>query len=212
MGMRRRDILIRLFRMISGRMPRPVKVLLLAGATLAIAALSSACGTQRIRVPKSSPNYAGAVLFSQRCSGCHTLIAAATHGSASNIKTRLIENGPNLNTRCQRPASLVLYAIENGGDSGATMPQNIVVGQQAREVAMFVATYAGDRSATPVGELPCDKRPLGTLPVAGATPVNMTTSTASTTPATTTEAGAGKKAGKGKTAAAKASKKAKHHK
>ncbi len=37
----------------------------------------------------------------------------------------------------------MLYAIENGGFSGAYMPQNVVVGQDAIDVAKFVATYAG---------------------------------------------------------------------
>ncbi len=35
----------------------------------------------------------------------------------------------------------MLYAIENGGFSGAYMPQNVVVGKQAQEVAAFVARY-----------------------------------------------------------------------
>ena len=87
--------------------------------------------------------YRGAVLFSQRCSGCHTLSYAATHGSAANVRTREVDNGPNFNVRCERPVTRVLYAIENGGFSGAIMPQNVVVGQQAREVAEFVAKYAG---------------------------------------------------------------------
>ena len=37
----------------------------------------------------------------------------------------------------------MLYAIRNGGFSGAIMPQNIVTGAQAQEVAAFVAKYAG---------------------------------------------------------------------
>ena len=49
--------------------------------------------------------------------------------------------------RCERPIDRVLYAIENGGFSGAYMPQNIVVGQDAIEVAKFVATYAGPPGA-----------------------------------------------------------------
>ena len=36
-----------------------------------------------------------------------------------------------------------LFAIQNGGYSGAIMPQNIVVGDEAEEVARFVAKYAG---------------------------------------------------------------------
>ena len=83
------------------------------------------------------------MLFNQRCAGCHTLSYAGTHGSAPNVRTAQAINGPNFNVRCERPVVRVLYAIENGGFSGAYMPQNIVVGQQARDVAQFVATYSG---------------------------------------------------------------------
>ena len=185
-----RDIGWRLFRIISARMRRPVKVLLVSGAILAVALLSTACGTERISVPKSSSNYAGAVLFNQRCGGCHTLSAAATHGSASNIKTRLVTNGPNFNTRCERPAIRVLYAIENGGFSGATMPQNIVVGKQAQEVAIFVSTYAGAKTQTNFGATPCKDQSIGSVPIASTT---ATTAPATTTPATTTPAAKPKK-------------------
>jgi hypothetical protein len=37
----------------------------------------------------------------------------------------------------------VIYAIRNGGFSGAIMPQNIVVGADAQKVTAFVAKYAG---------------------------------------------------------------------
>ena len=49
----------------------------------------------------------------------------------------------NLN---QREGSFddALYAIQNGGFSGAIMPQNIVVGDEAKAVAKFVAKYAGE--------------------------------------------------------------------
>ncbi|HWC87171.1 MAG TPA: c-type cytochrome [Solirubrobacteraceae bacterium] len=177
-------------------MSRRVKVLLVSGATVAVAVLCAGCGTERISVARTSPNYAGAVLFSERCAGCHTLSAAGTHGSASNIKTRLITNGPNFNTRCERPAIRVLYAIENGGFSGATMPQNIVVGQQARQVAQFVSSYAGAKSATAVGQPPCHERPLGSIPVAGAAGPSATPAAATTT--TTTPARTKKPAAKGK--------------
>jgi mono/diheme cytochrome c family protein len=191
--------------MISARMRRPVKVLVVSGATLAVAVLSAACGTQKFNVPKSNRAiYRGAVIFSQRCGGCHTLSYAATHGSASNIKTRLVENGPNFNLRCERPAIRVLYAIENGGFSGATMPQNIVVGQEARDVALFVSTYAGRKGIQSVGVTPCQQLPLGTLPPAGApaaTTAAPTTTTGTPTKTTATH-------GKSKKAAAKAKKSA----
>jgi hypothetical protein len=37
----------------------------------------------------------------------------------------------------------VLYAIRNGGFSGAIMPENIVVGKDAQAVAEFLAKYSG---------------------------------------------------------------------
>ena len=91
------------------------------------------------------------MLFSQRCSGCHTLSYAATHGSAPNVRTAQSNNGPNFDVRCERPVTRVLYAIENGGFSGAIMPQNIVVGQDARDVAEFVSKYAGRQAPKVAG-------------------------------------------------------------
>src|SRR5207245_7403761 len=114
--------------------------------------------------------YRGATLFSERCAGCHTLSYAGTHGSASNVRTREIVNGPNFNVRCERPVDRVLYAIENGGFSGAIMPQNIVVGRDAQDVAKFVAKYAGRKAPPIAGQPSCDAQSVGTLPVAGATP------------------------------------------
>ena len=55
--------------------------------------------------------------------------------------------GPNLNQRKETYFSTI-YAIRNGGFSGAIMPQNIVVGEEAEKVASFVAEYAGTESAS----------------------------------------------------------------
>jgi mono/diheme cytochrome c family protein len=103
------------------------------------AAALGACGTEGIQLSSSDPNYDGAELFSQRCAGCHTLDAAGTQGSANRA---LRNQGPNLNQRVESPDD-VLYAIRNGGFSGAIMPQNIVVGAEAEAVANFVADNAG---------------------------------------------------------------------
>jgi mono/diheme cytochrome c family protein len=154
--------------MIRGRMPRPLKLSVLAAGLALVCVATAACGTQRISVPRSDAAvHHGAVLFSQRCGGCHTLSYAATHGSAANVRDRQAINGPNFNVRCERPILRVLYAIENGGFSGAYMPQNVVVGQDARDVAMFVATYAGHQQVFQPGTVPCVKQPIGTLPPSG---------------------------------------------
>jgi mono/diheme cytochrome c family protein len=108
---------------------------------IAVAAVAAAtgCGTQGIKVSSDDPTHQGAEIFAQRCSGCHTLTPAGTEGSA-NRSERV--QGPNLDQRQETMAD-VIYAIRNGGFSGAIMPQNIVVGADTQKVAAFVAKYAG---------------------------------------------------------------------
>ena len=147
-------------------MSRLAKILALGTVAVAVMAVTAACGTQHIGVPKSEAQLrSGAELFQQRCSGCHSLSYAATHGSAANARNREIVNGPNFDQRCERPVDRVLYAIQNGGFSGAIMPQNVVVGQDALDVAKFVATYAGRQAPRQTGVTPCEQKAIGTLPV-----------------------------------------------
>ena len=87
----------------------------------------------------NDPDYEGAQVFAERCSGCHTLSAAGTQGTANRSERA---QGPDLDQRTETLED-VLYAIRNGGISGAIMPQNIVVGEDAERVAAFVARYAG---------------------------------------------------------------------
>ena len=140
-----------------------VKPLLCCVAALALAVATGACGSESISVSQSSNLHNGAVLFSQRCAGCHTLSAAGTHGSAANVRTAQYNNGPNFDIRCERPVQRVLYAIENGGFSGAIMPQNIVVGQDATAVANFVATYSGSKAPHIPGVVICQNKPVGNV-------------------------------------------------
>lgn len=120
----------------------PVKMLALATTLLALAGGLSACGTQGISVSKTSPYYRGAVLFRDHCSGCHTLAVVGAEGSATSIKDRVKTNGPNFNIRKEN-VEQVLYAIRNGGFSGAIMPENLVVGDNAMDIAQFLAKYSG---------------------------------------------------------------------
>ena len=162
-------------------------VLLLAAVTVAIA--FAACGQNKMNltgvVSTSNANYkeyeASAQLFHERCGGCHTLSYAAATGSGPNPRTYLYISGPNFNVRCERPAARVLYAIENGGFGGQYMPANILVGAQARQMAMFVSEFAGRAAATAVDSTPCQDQPMGSLP---ATPTGGVSTTQ--TPLTTT--------------------------
>jgi mono/diheme cytochrome c family protein len=105
----------------------------------------SACGSQGVSVAKSSAYHRGAVLFRDHCSGCHTLSVVGAQGSASSIKNRVRTSGPNFNIRKEN-AEQVLYAIRNGGFSGAIMPENIVLGDDAKNVAQFLAKYSGSQA------------------------------------------------------------------
>lgn len=88
----------------------------------------------------------GRQMFGAHCGVCHTLAAANATGKV----------GPNLDV-LKPSQSLVLHTIQNGclqnpppGDtsqgclSEGTMPANIVQGQQAEDVAKFVARVAGN--------------------------------------------------------------------
>jgi mono/diheme cytochrome c family protein len=122
-------------------------------ALLLVALALSACGSQGVGVAKTSPYYRGAVLFREHCSGCHTLSIVGAQGSATSIKDRVKTSGPNFNIRKENKEQ-VLYAIRNGGFSGAIMPENIVLGDDAKAVAEFLAKYSGSQAqktpATPI--------------------------------------------------------------
>jgi mono/diheme cytochrome c family protein len=122
---------------------RPVPVI---AAVFAAALAFSACGSEGIQVAEDDSNYEGAQLFAERCSGCHTLDAAGSRGSANRA---LRNQGPNLDDRAESYED-VLFAIRNGGFSGAIMPQNIVVGDEAEAVARFVEAESGGEIERPI--------------------------------------------------------------
>jgi mono/diheme cytochrome c family protein len=123
-----------------------VRAALVIALVIAAALGLTACGfgTEGVAVSKDDPNHEGAVLFSTHCASCHTLSAAGTQGSGNRGERT---QGPNLNER-EESEEDVLFAIQNGGFSGAIMPQNIVVGKEAEQLAEFVAKYAGQAAQT----------------------------------------------------------------
>jgi mono/diheme cytochrome c family protein len=113
------------------------------------ASLLAGCGGE-IEVPEEEQTaHEGAVLFNERCSGCHSLDAANAFGSKPEGQLQGGErtNGPNFNIR-RVSRDDALFAIRNGGFSGAIMPANIVVGEDAEAVASFLEEYSGGGSGT----------------------------------------------------------------
>jgi mono/diheme cytochrome c family protein len=118
---------------------RPVAI-----ACALFAALLAGCGGD-IGVPESDQTaHRGAELFYERCSGCHTFEQANAYGSKPTGQLQGGErtNGPNFDVRKVNRDD-ALFAIRNGGFSGAIMPANVVTGEDAEAVADFLAKYSG---------------------------------------------------------------------
>ena len=120
--------------------------LVIALGLAAVALISSGCGSEGVAVSQSDPDREGAAIFAARCGACHTFSVAGTQGSATNVSDREAVDGPDLDSRDENVQD-VLFAIANGGFSGAIMPENIVTGEEAQKVAEFVAKYAGKKKA-----------------------------------------------------------------
>ena len=129
-----------------------MRLLLAALAGLAVAAGLAACGTGG-KVSASTDQQNGKRLFQEKCAGCHSLAAV---GSSSPI-------GPNLDDAFAQAradgfkesaiANIVHDQIRFAGQYStaqnnpnyltANMPTNLVTGQDAEDVAAFVAANAG---------------------------------------------------------------------
>jgi mono/diheme cytochrome c family protein len=137
--------------MLSHPMPRARRLLLIASALAATAGGVSACGEEGISASLTPEQHRAADIFVERCSGCHTLSAAGAQGSNTNVRTREYKDGPNFDQR-KVTENCALYAIRNGGFSSGPMPQDIVVGEDARLLAKFLAEKSGSDVVTNPGE------------------------------------------------------------
>ena len=123
-----------------------VRPALAVGLGVALAGCGASSASQSVETAsRDTPQIQrGAVLFNERCSGCHTLDTAGANGSKplGQLSGGERTNGPNFSIRREERED-VLYAIRNGGFSGAIMPANIVVGRDAEAIADFMAKYTG---------------------------------------------------------------------
>jgi mono/diheme cytochrome c family protein len=124
-------------------LPSSIRIRLPLAACAALAVLAGGCGGE---IDVDQANQRGAELFNERCSGCHTFERANSYGSKPEGQLAGGErtNGPNFDVR-KVARDDALFAIRNGGFSGAIMPANIVVGEDAEQVAAFLAKYSGEK-------------------------------------------------------------------
>jgi mono/diheme cytochrome c family protein len=121
-----------------------------AGAAL----LAAGCGTGGLA--RGNPDTAtGAKLFSAKCAACHTLAAANASGTI----------GPNLDDAFRadkqqgfKQSAIVNVVLDQIRLANAPMPKNLYTGQDAEDVAAYVAGAAGTGkvNAPPPSELGTD--------------------------------------------------------
>lgn len=120
----------------------------------AAALLAAGCGTGGV-ASGAADRQNGQKLFQSKCAGCHTLAAAGARGTV----------GPNLDAAFapDRAQGFKESSIENvvldqirlgsgpvdaaAGTKQPTMPANLVTGQDAEDVAAYVASVAGQGGA-----------------------------------------------------------------
>jgi cytochrome c553 len=87
---------------------------------------------QNAKLDKSEDN--GKILFRQQCASCHTLSAVDARGVT----------GPDLDSIGEVKAARIVNAIKIGGTGQKRMPSGLLEGQDAKDVANYVAKVAGN--------------------------------------------------------------------
>ena len=122
------------------------------GVPLAVAAalLAAGCGTGG-KAAAHADTQQGQALFTARCAGCHTLGAAGATGTIGpNLDAAF---GPSKQQGFKESTiqNVVLLQIR---DASKPMPPNIVTGQDAEDVAAYVAAVAGTPSSIAAAKPP----------------------------------------------------------
>ena len=88
-------------------------------------------------------------MFQTNCGTCHTLAAAGTDGVVGpNLDQTLVPSGTNTAQLYEGNATRVLNAVLCG--IGGRMPKGVLEEEEAKQVAQFVAAYAGQIGKGPV--------------------------------------------------------------
>jgi cbb3-type cytochrome c oxidase subunit III len=111
---------------------------------LAVALLLAGCGTGGKAESKGADVQTGQKLFTQSCGGCHTLAAAGTSGTIGpNLDDAF---GPSLKQGFKE-STIQNVVLDQIRIAAAPMPRNLVRGQDAQDVAAYVASVAGSGSS-----------------------------------------------------------------
>jgi len=113
-------------------------------AVLLVAGAAAGCGGSGVANPGEADLANGKTQFQQKCGGCHVLADAQTNGTL----------GPNLDDAAagDRIAGLEQSSFEalvrqQIDEADEPMPRHLVTGDDARDVAAYVASVAGVKLA-----------------------------------------------------------------
>ena len=125
--------------------------LIAVGAATLVAA---GCGTVGY-TDASGDRSQGKQLFTQKCGSCHTLADAGTPGKVGpnldDAFRRARKDGMTEATVRQVVRGQIAYPVTNPVTGSPGMPADIVTGQDANDVAAYVAAVAGQPVAAPPG-------------------------------------------------------------
>jgi cbb3-type cytochrome c oxidase subunit III len=135
---------------------RPHRVGVLGAGLAAVALLAAGCGTGGVASGAQRPDTTnGQKLFSQSCAACHTLQAAGANGTIGPNLDNAFAGSRKQGYKSSSIENVVLDQIRLGSGpiatyttnkkftSQTTMPANLLKGQDAIDVAAYVASVAG---------------------------------------------------------------------
>ncbi len=97
-------------------------------------------------------------LFVNNCGYCHTLAAGGTDGVVGpDLDDLLVPTGVNSAEQFEGIYTRVQNAVNCG--IGGRMPKRILIGEESRQVASFVAAYAGQIGTGPTVDLESAEAP-----------------------------------------------------
>jgi len=135
---------------------RPAQVAALIVLSLAAALVLAACSdTVGYTDASSGDKIRGKELFKQGCGSCHTLADAGTTGAIGpNLDYAFVQSridGLGEETIVQVVRDQMAYAVTKPSTGAPGMPRDIFTGQDADDVATYVASVAGlDASGQPI--------------------------------------------------------------
>jgi mono/diheme cytochrome c family protein len=127
--------------------PNPIRPLLALAALAAIALAASGCGTS------TADEQRGRILFVQKCGVCHAMAQAGTTAQVGPSLDGAFAAARAVGESDETVEGIVEAQVEfprpSTDNPAASMPPDIVTGQDLEDVAAYVGSYAGVPGAAP---------------------------------------------------------------